>query len=235
MTLAGSPDRSEAMRPRLIIALDLDDQVRAVRVAKAVAPYFGVAKVGLELFSSSGPSIIYALRELGLQIFIDLKLFDIPTTVFRTARVLGSYGVNFVTFHTSGGEEMVRAGVEGLFEGASKGGHKPPLGLGVTVLTSEAIATQQVLTERLGVAIRSGCQGYVAAASDLITTRALAPHLVCVVPGIRPHGVSVHDQERVVTPEDAIRAGADYLVVGRAVTRTDDPARAAAEIALSCQ
>ncbi len=218
------------MRSRLMIALDFDDQVEAVRVAKAVQASVATVKVGLELSSATGPSAIYSLMDLGYQVFMDLKLHDIPTTVYRTCRVLGSLGVHFVTLHTLGGEDMVQAGVEGLFEGAERGGHHPPLALGITYLTSQGIPEPAALKERLGVALAGGCQGYVAAAADLAVTREMAPQLASVVTGIRPHGAAAEDHARVSHPIEALAAGADYLVLGRAVTRTPNPGAAAADI-----
>jgi len=218
------------MKAQLILALDFDDQVEAVRVAKAVQSSVGTVKVGLELTSATGPSTIYSLMDLGFQVFMDLKLHDIPTTVYRTCRVLGSLGVHFVTLHTLGGQEMIQSGVEGLFEGAEKGGHRPPLALGITYLTSQPIPDSGALKERLEVALSGGCQGYVAAAADLAITHEVVPQLVSVVTGIRPHGVAIEDHARVSDPSEALLAGADYLVLGRAVTRTPDPGSEASRI-----
>ena len=105
------------MRRRLALALDVDDLVEAHRLAVALRPWFGVAKIGLELFSADGPEAIGALRDLGYQVFLDLKLFDIPTTVNRSTMVLGSLGVEYLTLHALGGVDMLRAGVEGLPRG----------------------------------------------------------------------------------------------------------------------
>ena len=103
---------------KLALALDIDDLVAAVRLAKELQPYFGVAKVGLELFSAAGPDILGTLTDMGYKVFLDLKLHDIPNTVGKAARVLGSLGIDYLTLHTAGGKEMVEAGVEGLNEGA---------------------------------------------------------------------------------------------------------------------
>ncbi len=217
-------------RERLVLALDLDDQVAATRLAATLHPYFEVAKVGLELFGAAGPGVVYVLRDMGYRVFIDLKLHDIPNTVERASRVLGSLGPAFVTFHASGGEEMLRAGVAGLVDGAAHAGESLPIALAVTVLTSEGSASEDLLAERLGVAVKAGCQGYVAGASDLPTARALAPALVSVVPGIREAGASQNDQRRTATAREALALGADYLVVGRTVTASPEPAKAAAAL-----
>ncbi len=217
-------------KERLILALDLDDQVAATRMAAELHPYFEVAKVGLELFGAAGPGVVYALRDMGYRVFIDLKLHDIPNTVERASRVLGSLGPAFVTYHGAGGEEMLRAGIAGLFDGASSGGESLPLALAVTVLTSEGSANEALMAERIGVAVKAGCQGYVAGASDLKAAHGLAPALVSVVPGIREAGSTRDDQRRTATAREALDLGADYLVVGRTVTAAPDPIKAAAAL-----
>ena len=172
-----------------------------------------------------------ALRDLGFRVFADLKLHDIPTTVERSASVLGALGASYVTIHASGGEPMLRAGVEGLARGASAAGSEPPVALAVTVLTSEADDGGHVFAHRVADAVEAGCGGLVCAAAEVPRAKTLAPRLLAVVPGIRPAGAPTHDQARPATPAAAIASGADLLVVGRAVTRADDPAAAAAEVA----
>ena len=226
--IAAVPD---TIRRRLALAIDTDDLVAATRLAREVAPWFGVAKIGLELFSAAGPEAVGAMRELGYEVFLDLKLHDIPTTVSKAAKVIGALGATYLTLHTSGGEVMVRAGVEGLAEGAAAAGLAAPIALGVTVLTSDEHATGHELRHRIGVAVEAGCQGLVCSALDVHEAHLLAPRLVTVVPGIRPAGVAHHDQARVATPGDAIRAGAGVLVVGRPVTGVEDRIAAAAAVA----
>lgn len=216
-----------AARAHLAIAIDVDDLVAAVRLAKQVQPYFGVAKVGLELYSAAGPDAFGAMIDLGFEVFADLKLHDIPTTVGKAARVIGALGVTWLNFHTSGGDAMLRAGVEGFLGGASGAGLELPVPLGVTVLTSDHDAPPALLAERASVAALAGCGGVVCAVADIPTIRAVAPNLVCVTPGIRPVGADRNDQERAATPAEAIAAGADLLVVGRPVTAAPDPAAAA--------
>jgi orotidine-5'-phosphate decarboxylase len=218
------------LRRRLALALDVDDLVAAQRLARDLAPWFGIAKVGLELYAAAGPDAVGALANLGFDIFCDLKLHDIPTTVNRAGRVLGGLGARYVTLHTSGGVAMVRAAVEGLAEGAREGGWKRPVALGVTVLTSEPEAGPDLLAERIEVAVAGGCRGVVCAAADLEVVRRVGPKLKTVVPGIRPPGTDRHDQARVATPAAALAAGADVLVVGRAVTAASDTRAAAAAV-----
>ncbi len=223
------------VRDRLAIALDTDDLVEARRMAREVKPWFGVAKVGLELFSAEGPAAVGAMLDEGLRVFLDVKLHDIPTTVGRAARVLGSLGVSYLTLHAVGGAPMLRAGVEGLREGASRAEVAEPIGLAVTILTSDAGAPPHILGKRVGAAIEGGCAGIVCAASDVREAKELAPRLVTVVPGIRPSGEETHDQARAATPEHALMVGADLLVIGRPVTAAADRAEAASNLAASLQ
>lgn len=227
-TNEGAPDE---VRDRLALALDVDDLVEAHRIAAQMRPWFGVAKVGLELFSSDGPDAIAALRDLGYRVFLDLKLFDIPTTVNRSTRVLGALGVEYLTLHALGGVDMLRAGVEGLHEGADRAGLETPTALAVTVLTSDDGAPPHIVPNRVRLAVEGGCGGIVLAAEDLQTARELAPRLKRVVPGIRLSGAERHDQARAATPQEAVANGADLLVIGRAVTAAQDPRQAAAAIA----
>jgi orotidine-5'-phosphate decarboxylase len=210
-------------RERLALALDVDDLVVALRLARRMRPWFGIAKVGLELFGAAGPETVSALTVEGYRVFLDLKLHDIPTTVGRAARVLGGHGVAFATVHLQGGEAMVRAAVEGMAQGAAAAGGPAPCVLGVTVLTSDADAPAELLAARAGLAAAAGCGGLVCAAADLAVTRRAAPGLTTVVPGIRPSGAGADDQARAATPGAAVAAGADILVVGRAVTAAPDP------------
>lgn len=221
---------SEDVRRRLALVLDTDDMVEAHRLAVQMRPWFGVAKVGLELFSAAGPDVIADLRDLGYQVFLDLKLFDIPTTVNRATRVLGALGVEYLTLHATGGVDMLKAGVEGLYHGAEAAGLDVPVSLAVTVLTSDDSAPPHIVPNRVRVALEGGCGGLILAAGDLQTARELAPRLRRVVPGIRPAGSPIHDQARAATPQEAVDAGADLLVIGRAVTHAEDPVLAAAEL-----
>ena len=219
------------MRDRLALALDVDDLVAATRMARQLQPYFGVAKVGLEMFSATGPDAVGTLAEMGFKVFLDVKLHDIPTTVERSARVLGSLGASYLTLHAFGGADMLRAGVDGLNAGADAAGLDSPTALAVTILTSDHDAPPHILPKRVQLALEGGCGGIVCAADDVREARQYAPRMEMVVPGIRPAGSASHDQARAATPSAAIGAGADLLVIGRAVTQADDPTGAAAAIA----
>jgi orotidine-5'-phosphate decarboxylase len=231
MTLIDSVPQS--VRSRLVLALDVDDAVAASRLAKELRPWFGTAKVGLELFSAVGPRVVQSLIDDGYDVFADLKMADIPTTVNRAARVLGALGVSYLTLHAFVGSDVLRAGVQGLLEGADKAGLEPPSALAVTVLTSDTGAPPHILARRLAVAVEARCAGVVCAASDVREIKELAPRMLAVVPGVRPAGTPLHDQLRSATPTEAIAAGADMLVVGRAVTAAEDREAAAAALAAS--
>jgi orotidine-5'-phosphate decarboxylase len=218
------------VRDRLAIALDFDDPVVAMRWATRMKPTFGVAKIGLELWSASGPSLVAELAGEGYRVFVDLKLADIPNTTYRAARVLGSLGASYLTVHAFAGLACLRAGAQGFAEGAQRGGFPAPNVLAVTVLTSEPHAPSEVVAERARLASEAGCGGFVCAASDVAVAKQAAPGLMAVVPGVRFAGTGADDQGRPSTPGAAVAAGADLLVVGRAVTAADDPAGAAAAL-----
>jgi orotidine-5'-phosphate decarboxylase len=217
---------TENARDRLVLVLDVDRIESALAYAERLAPWFATVKVGYELYAAAGPDAFEGLRDKGFRVFADLKLHDIPTTVERGARALGRRGVDFLNFHAAGGETMLRAGIAGLREGAREGGHAPPVALAVTVLTSDH--DTGALASRMQIAADAGCDGVVCAGPDVELARARG--LRTMVPGIRLPGGDVHDQARTDTPGDAIARGADWLVVGRAVSAADDPERAAEEI-----
>jgi orotidine-5'-phosphate decarboxylase len=217
---------------RLVVALDVPTLDEAVALARDLAGAVGWFKVGLELFAAHGPAAVAAIREHG-PVFLDVKLHDIPTTVERAAQRIATLGVGLVTVHAGGGPAMVRAAVEGL-GGAGRV-------LAVTVLTSmsdedlasvnaPAAATQVPALAVL--ATRAGSPGLVCAPRDLVAVRAtVGPDVLLVTPGIRAGGGAVDDHARAATPRQALQDGADLLVVGRPITRADDPLAAAEAIA----
>ncbi|MGZ4714767.1 MAG: orotidine-5'-phosphate decarboxylase [Acidimicrobiia bacterium] len=220
-------DTMTEVRDRLVLPLDLDDLDDALAMARTVAPWFGVAKVGYELYATAGPEVFARLHDLGLRIFCDLKLHDIPTTVERGAAALARHGLDFVNAHAAGGVDMLRAFNAGITAGAAAADVARPVTLAVTVLTSDPDAG--AFDVRLAAAAEGGCDGVVCSGLELDRVRAAG--LRAMVPGVRPAGSALDDQSRVVTPGDAVRAGADWIIVGRPVTRAADPAAVAAAIA----
>lgn len=218
---------SRAVRDRLVLVLDVGGLAEAISLARTLTPWFATAKVGYELYAEAGPAAFDAVHDLGLHVFADLKLHDIPNTVGRGARTLGRRGVEFLNFHAAGGVDMLRAGVEGLKEGARDGGHAEPIALGVTVLTSEADTEE--FAARLALAGDAGCDGVVCSAFEIADAHALG--LRTMVPGLRLAGSDTHDQARVATPREATERGGDWLVIGRTVTGAPDPVAAASRVA----
>jgi orotidine-5'-phosphate decarboxylase len=230
-TLPAPPE----VRRRLGLALDLPDLASALELARLLAPWFGVAKVGSELFISAGPDAVRALVDEGFDVFLDLKLHDIPTTVGRGAGQASALGATYLTVHAAGGAPMVGAAVESFMSKRGSGSASPagPRAgvLAVTVLTSEADAPVETLRTRAEVAGATGCAGVVCAAGDLAVVRESVPDLLAVVPGIRLRGGSRDDQGRAATPAEAVKAGAGLLVIGRSVTGVREPVEAASQVA----
>ena len=215
---------------RIIVALDFPDEAPALAMAARLDPALCRVKVGKELFVAAGPAIVLRLRERGFEVFLDLKFHDIPSTVAGACRAAASLGVWMLDVHASGGAAMMRAARDAVSSFAN-----PPLLIGVTVLTSLAsselaqvgfagTAAQNV--ERLArLASASGLDGVVCSAEEAELVRAsVGGEFLSVTPGIRMPGEAAGDQSRVVTPQEAVRRGAHYLVVGRPVTRSEDPA-----------
>jgi orotidine-5'-phosphate decarboxylase len=215
------------VRARLAISLDVDDLVVALRLARQLGPWFGTAKLGLELYSSVGPDAVTSLSDLGFDVFCDLKFHDIATTVNKSSRVIGALGARYLNLHAQGGVSMLRAGVDGLKQGASDAGLPEPYALAVTVLTSDSDAPPHILGKRVQAALESDCDGIVCAAGDVREAKQYGPRLFAAVPGIRPAGAPKHEQARAATPREALDAGADLIILGRAVTQASDPVAAA--------
>jgi orotidine-5'-phosphate decarboxylase len=223
------------VRDRLVLALDDTSLDEAVDLASRLRPWFSVAKVGLELFAAEGPLAVDALLDEGFRVLLDLKLHDLPAAVGGAARRIASLGVSYVTVHAAGGEQMLRAAVEGFEEGwaaAVAAGHPEPAGgsagvLAVTVLTSDPGANTDLVCTRASLAARTGCLGVVCAPEDLALVGSRAPGLVRVVPGIRLPGSSPDDTARAAGGLSAMAAGADLFVIGRTVTGSDAPELAA--------
>jgi orotidine-5'-phosphate decarboxylase len=224
----------------VIVALDFPSAGQALRLVDALGDAGTFYKVGFELFTRGGPEVVRELRARSKRVFLDLKLHDIPNTVAEAVRAASELGVDLLTVHTVGGRSMMESAAETAKEAARSGGRTEPVALlGVTVLTSlsanevESTWGRSILSlrdevVRLGeLAASCGLQGVV---SSVLEVRALKRQLgsgfLVATPGIRLAGGESHDQARVATPSDAAKAGADYLVVGRAVTAAAEPREA---------
>jgi orotidine-5'-phosphate decarboxylase len=228
-------------RSRLAVALDLPDRAALLAMAHGVGPEVGALKVGLEAFVAEGPSLVREIVASGAGVFLDLKLHDIPNTVGRAAAAAAETGASIVNCHAAGGTEMMKAFGEGGRAAAAKAGRAAPKLIAVTVLTSldgaalSAIGLTGSPREaalRLAVLAReSGLDGVVCSPEEISAIRAACgKDFLLVVPGVRPLGAAAGDQKRVAKPADAIRRGADLLVVGRPITGAPDPAAAARAI-----
>ncbi len=231
---------------RIITALDLPTAQEALALAGSLGVDGGFVKVGLELFSAAGPDVVARLREARKDVFLDLKYHDIPNTVASAAKLATRMGASLCTIHASAGRSALTAAAEALAQEPvarnAPDGRRPAL-LAVTVLTSLSEDEVQEVrpsgdslqgnVERLAaLAWDCGCDGLVCSAADLPRLRnAVGPEPLAVTPGIRPAGTEVGDQHRVATPASAVAAGADFLVIGRPITRAGDPAAALARIA----
>jgi orotidine-5'-phosphate decarboxylase len=221
-------------RERICAALDFPTWAAAEPFARAVAPDVGLLKVGLELFAAEGPSAVRSAAALGRPVFLDLKLHDIPNTVEGAARSAAASGASLLTVHASGGADMVRAAVRGA-------GPRVRV-LGVTVLTSldeAALASvglagpaEAAVVRLARLAVAAGAGGIVCSPHEVAAVRAaVGAGPLLVVPGVRPPGAARGDQARVATPAEAVRAGADVVVIGRPLREGGDPAAAARAIA----
>jgi orotidine-5'-phosphate decarboxylase len=211
---------SDATRSPLIFALDVPSTDQASGWAERLRGEVGLFKVGLELFSAAGPDAVRAVARVGGAVFLDVKLHDIPATVEGAARSLAVLEPALVTAHAQGGKAMLEAAVRGL----------GPRVLAITRLTSLRASLDEV-TEAARCAREAGCRGVVCSGTEAAAVReAVGPDLLIVCPGVRPSGSDAGDQVRVVTPSQAIRAGADYIVVGRPIRDAADPVAAARAI-----
>ncbi len=220
-------------RERLIIALDVPTGAEAVDLSQRLASEISFFKIGLQLYTAEGPEIVRRVGAAGASVFLDLKLFDIPNTVAKAVSAAAGLGVSMLTVHLAGGRQMIEAAVAA----------SPPelLLLGVTVLTSfdrESLRETGINSDVAEQAIRlaalgadSGVRGLVASPHELGALRQrFGDDVEIVTPGVRPAWSSADDQKRFTTPAEAVRGGADYLVIGRPVTAHADPREAARKI-----
>jgi orotidine-5'-phosphate decarboxylase len=230
-----------SMRERLIVALDVDTLKQAREFVQLLAGEVGLFKVGKQLFTHAGPQAVQLIQELGGEIFLDLKFHDIPNTVAKAAIEATRLGVKMFNVHASGSLEMMRTTVKEVERVCRRQKLRRPIMLGVTVLTSlnqddlqrvgiEHKVADQVV--RLALLTKeAGMDGVVASPHEVSDIRTVCgPSFVIVTPGIRPAESTRNDQQRVMTPSDAVRAGVDYIVVGRPILESGDPISAARAI-----
>ncbi len=226
---------TSSAKEKIIVALDAPDSAAALRLVDDLEDAVSWVKVGLQLFTAEGPSIVTALKERRLKVFLDLKFHDIPNTAHEAMRSAVRLGADMATIHLSGGGKMVRSSIE-----AAKG--SPLLVLGVTVLTSldetelRGIGVertpQEHVAQLVALGYQCGLRGVVCSPLEIEPLRSkFGNSLTIVTPGVRPSGSAANDQQRVMTPAEAVRAGASHLVIGRPITAAISPREAALRIA----
>lgn len=234
------------MKPsdRIYCALDTTDVETAVRLSQQLHGTVGGVKLGLEFYCANGAKGFEAVAKTGMPIFLDLKFHDIPNTVAGAIRAVAPLRPSILTIHTQGGAEMMRRAAETAAEEAAKRGAEKPWVVGVTILTSLDDAdlsqmavqhgTEQQVPLLANLANQNGLDGIVCSPKEIgLVRKSLGDDFKLVVPGIRPVGSAAGDQKRVMTPQDAVSAGASVLVIGRPITQAPDPAAAARAIAES--
>jgi orotidine-5'-phosphate decarboxylase len=230
-------------RDRIVLALDVDSEKKALAIVKELADYVGVFKVGMQLFNSVGPRIVYEIMDLGGKVFVDLKFHDIPNTVAAAGRVMTGLGCHMFNIHAAGGREMMQLLSSEVKKEARRLGQPEPITLAVTVLTS---ISQQQLAEEMYVtnmkiadlvvnwsllAKECGISGVVCSPQEISVIRqACGEDFIIVTPGIRPAWSEANDQKRITTPRQALDLGADYMVIGRPILKADNPVDAAQRI-----
>lgn len=226
----------------IILALDKPDLKSAISAAKPLVEHVGYFKVGFELFTSSGIQVIHELNKLGAGIFLDLKFHDIPNTVAGASRSVVNLGVMMCNVHASGGYDMVKAAADALAEESTKQGLRRPKLLAVTILTSidpNAFSSELKMQDTIESAVehfavlsqKAGADGVIASPREIgLIRQACGPDFLIVTPGIRPKWAASNDQKRIMTPGEAIKTGANHVVIGRPILGADDPVQAAIRI-----
>lgn len=231
---------------RIITALDVHSLADMKKLVETLGDSISFYKVGMELFYSAGPDAVRYLKDQGKQVFLDLKLHDIPNTVGQSIRALTRLGADFMTIHGTGGRAMMNAAAEAVRDEAAKLGISRPRLLAVTVLTSideeawKEIGGAHSIAESVQnlakLARESGIDGTVSSPYEAKAVRQLnGPDFLIVTPGIRPSFAAANDQKRFTTPAEALRDGASHLVIGRPITKAEDPREAAEKILAEIQ
>lgn len=217
---------------QLILALDVDTFAEAKYFVKLLYPKIKIFKVGIQLFTACGPRIVEFIRKSGAEVFLDLKFFDIPYTVANSVRNAVRLKVKMLTLHILGDEEMLIQAKRAAYEEAGRLKIKKPLLIGVTVLTSkntDSVSSDVLTLARIG--LESGLDGVVCSAREApLLRKKIKRKFIVVTPGIRPKGLSSDDQKRTVTAQQAIRAGSDFIVVGRPILEAKSPLEAVRQI-----
>ncbi|UKK99258.1 MULTISPECIES: orotidine-5'-phosphate decarboxylase [Brevibacillus] len=222
------------IRERMIVALDFSTLDEVKKCIEPLQGHIRYVKVGMELAYAEGPAIVSFLKDKGFNVFLDLKVHDIPNTAKGAMRSLARLGADMVNVHAAGGVAMMAAAREGLEQGTAAGAARPLL-IGVTMLTSTGLQTmnqelaipgavEDVVVHYALMTKQAGLDGVVASPLEVpMIKKAAGDAFVTVTPGIRPLGADQGDQTRITTPEQAFRLGSDYLVIGRAITGAKDP------------
>jgi orotidine-5'-phosphate decarboxylase len=237
-----SQQAPDAIRNPIVVALDVDSAEQALSLVERLRGAVGMFKVGKQLFTAEGPEIVRKIIAMGERVFLDLKFHDIPNTVAMAGVEATRLGVSVFNVHAMGGSKMMRAVAEAVTETAERETMARPLILGVTVLTSHTqdslkeIGIERSVEEEVVSLARlceaSGIHGVVASPLEIAPIRSAIKKsgFVILTPGVRPAGAALNDQSRVMTPAEAIRAGANFLVIGRPITAANDPVAAAWKI-----
>ena len=231
----------EQVRKQLIFALDVETLAEAEAWVRRLRDRVGVFKVGKQLFTRCGPDAVRMIQDNGGRVFLDLKYHDIPNTVASACLEAGKLGVAMFTLHALGGGAMMKAAASALDEMFASNPQERPLTLAVTILTSMnedslkevgvALPPAEIVPRLAALAQKSGMAGVVASPQETpVIRQACGKNLIIVTPGVRPASAAADDQKRVATPYQAILSGADYLVVGRPISKASDPVAAAGEI-----
>jgi orotidine-5'-phosphate decarboxylase len=233
---------NNSVKDRLIVALDVETGREARELVAQLREYAGMFKIGSQLFTAAGPAIVREIVATGARVFLDLKFHDIPNTVAAAGVEAARLGVAMFNVHALGASRMMRRTLEAVTETSAREGFARPLIIAVTALTSaDSAALEEVgipsgpeaLVARLArLTEECGLDGVVASPREVALVREAVPQreFLIVTPGVRPKGTALDDQKRTMTPAEAVQAGADYLVMGRAILKASDPQRACTEI-----
>ena len=229
-------DRPGSARQRIIVALDVADEELLIGLVDKLAGQVGLVKIGKELFTALGPKAVEVVKSKGLKVFLDLKYHDIPNTVAGAVKAAARLGVDMLTVHASGGSSMLKAAAAAARESQSR-----PAIIAVTMLTSLGDSDlvdlginggpDEVVERLAGLALESGVDGLVNSPREIVRLRSrFGKQPLMITPGVRPAGSAADDQTRIATPQKAVADGADYLVIGRPITKASDPAEAVTRI-----